>query len=75
MYLRTKMNIPKNELAWVRYFDRSGKQRFLLTSSRSRELFYLYDISSGSLEKLGKDKSPTRLEERFHVNETLEEGK
>lgn len=66
------MEMPKNEISWVQYFDRYGNQRFLVTSSRSRELYYMYEVSSGFLKKLGKDKSPKRLEERFCVTETLE---
>lgn len=65
--------VSKNEIPWLRYYDRAGNYRFLLTSSRNRELYFLYEVSDGDFTKLGKDRSPKKLEEKFHVDDVLQE--
>lgn len=61
----------KNETVWVSYYDENGKPVFKLTSSRNKEWFYLYDVSGEAPVKLGKDRSPTALEEKYRVSERL----
>ena len=63
--------IPKNERQWLSYYDKLGVKRFVMTSSASREFYYLYEVSNGNFTKLGKDRSPSKLEERFDVDEKL----
>ena len=57
----------------MRYADRCGRPRFLLTSTQNRESYMLYDISDGEPKRLGKDKSPRKLEEKFLVEKVLQE--
>lgn len=63
--------IPKNERQWLAYYDKCGVKRFVMTSSAMRDYYYLYEVSNGSFVKLGKDRSPKKLEEKFCVDEKL----
>lgn len=67
-----EIKAPKNEIAMVSYFHKTGKPMFLLTTNRQKDTFRLYRIGNGELlEKLGAGKSPKDLEEKFQVNQAL----
>lgn len=63
--------ISRTERIWTDYIDKHGVKRFVMTSSQDRKTYFLYGLSNGSFIKLGKDKSPIKLEERFQVDEKL----
>ena len=63
--------ISRTERIWTDYIDKRGVKRFVMTSSQNRDWYFLYGLSNGSFIKLGKDRSPTKLEERFSVDEKL----
>ena len=66
------MTYPKGETVWVQYVDRNQQTAFILTSKESsRDYYFLYELTGGSLKKLGKARSPTELEEKFRVFERL----
>lgn len=62
----------KNEIQWVSYYDEKGKPVFKLTSSKNKDWWFLYDVSGKAPVKLGKDRSPVLLEEKYKVNERLQ---
>ncbi len=61
----------KNEILWVSYYDEKGKPVYKLTSNKDKDWWYLYDVSGEEPVKLGKDRSPILLENKFKVNERL----
>ena len=66
------MTYPKGETVWVQYVDRNQQTLFILTRKESsRDYYFLYELTGGSLKKLGKARSPTELEEKFRVFERL----
>ena len=66
------MTYPKGETVWVQYVDRNQQTLFILTSKESsRDYYFLYELTGGSLKKLGKARSPTELEEKFRIFERL----
>jgi len=62
---------PKGERAWVRYLDAEGNVRFFVTSKEMRDVYFLYRVTDGKLEKLGKAATPDALEKKFGVENEL----
>ncbi len=63
-----KIKYPKNEIPWVSYVGTNGNIVCVLTSNKTQEYYYLYEVQpDGSLQKLGKAKSPPELEKKFDV--------
>lgn len=63
-----KIKYPKNETVWVSYRTSNGDVTHILTSKQTRDAYFLYEVlPDGSLNKLGKAKSPTELETKFKV--------
>lgn len=62
---------PKNELVWFHYYNKNHIFMFLSTSNQSRDWYYLYEFVDGKLNKLGKGKSPTELENKFNIEQRL----
>lgn len=66
------MKVPRNEMVWTQYYDKSGTLRFLLTAKDgSRDTYIMYESVDGELRKVGKGKSPLELEEKFKVNKAI----
>ncbi len=66
------LKTPKNELAWVRYRDKDGNERFLMTSRPARDLYYLYEVKDGAYVRLGKGaRTPKELEDKHRIDERL----
>ena len=65
----------KNERRLVTYLDFSGTPRFLMTGDKEKGLFYLYELSGETASRLGRDRSPTALEEKYRVNEVISEDR
>lgn len=56
---------PKGEIAWVGYYDKDQNLRYITTSKPARVFYFLYELKDGKFVKLGKDKDPKALEEKF----------
>lgn len=65
------VTIPRNEKPIVRYQTSAQEIMFRLTQHLLSGEFTLYEVVPLGLIRLGKAKSPTDLEKRFNVNETL----
>ena len=68
------MNVkyPKGETVWVSYQNVNGEPVCILTSKQTRDYYYLYEVlPDGTLNKLGKARLPTELEEKFDVRKRM----
>jgi hypothetical protein len=70
------VKVPRGERAWVSYNMGGGILKFLLTSKENnRDFYFLYEVlANGSLQKLGKARSPTELEKKFELHKRLRGG-
>lgn len=61
------IKIPKGERLWVTYEDDDKTPRYVVTTKGFlRDYYYLYSVDAdGSVKKLGKDKSPIELENKY----------
>ncbi len=59
------LQYPKGEIVWVGHYDISHNLRYITTSKPSRDYYYLYELRDGKFVKLGRDKSPKVLEEKY----------
>lgn len=50
--------IPKGETIWVQYFDEDGRLRYITTSSKIRDRYFLYKVSCDKLERVSKARTP-----------------
>ncbi len=67
-----EIKYPKNENKEVKYIGKDGNPVCILTSKNNREFFILYEVlSNGILNKLGRARSPTELEEKFQIHERM----
>ena len=57
---------PKTEVAWVRYYDGKGQLRYIITSNKTRDSYFLYDVAEMQT-KLGKGKTPRDLESKYDI--------
>lgn len=62
---------PKGEIVWIGHYDTNHELRFITTSKPTRECYFLYELVDGKFVKLGKDKNPKKLEEKFITPEKL----
>ena len=66
-----ELKLPKGEQAWVSYRSADGGIMFVVTSKAARDSYTLYEVSDGSLNKLGKSANPEELAEKFDVLEKI----
>lgn len=65
-----EIKYPKGEKAWTLYSNIKHEPVFLMTSKPARDFYFLYEIlPDGSLNKLGKARTPPELEKKFNVIE------
>lgn len=57
-------SVPPNEVVWERIEALDGS-RYVITSDRRREMYYIYKIVKDSGERLGKGKNPPDLIRRY----------
>jgi len=63
---------PKGEIVWTSYYDVNHKISFLLSSKPTREYYILYEVlCDGNLKRLGRARTPTELEQKHKVVETI----
>lgn len=53
--------IPKNETIWVRGYDEAQRIRHVITSTKSRDKYFLYLNEGGKLVKKLKASSPEKF--------------
>jgi len=67
-----EIKYPKGETVWVSYQRIDGTPVCILTSKQARDFYFLYEVlEDGSVKKLGKDRSPKVLEEKFDVRKRM----
>lgn len=66
-----KIKIPKGETPMVSYFNENQERVFELTKLIGSDLYFLYRVVDGTLQRIGKGKSPIGLEAKFKINEEL----
>lgn len=54
--------IGKNEIRWVSAYDPQYNLKYIITSNKDKDMFYIYDKN---YKKLGRDRSPLALERKF----------
>lgn len=67
----SKLKYPKGEIVWVTYRNTSEEIKYIMTSKPIRDTYYLYELVDGEFKKLGKAKTPPKLEEAYKLNEKL----
>lgn len=65
------LTLPRGERQFVLYCGADGTPLFVLTAKAPRDFYYLYEVTCGTLKKLGRDRSPKALEERFPVRRRM----
>lgn len=56
---------PKGEIVWVSHYDAHGNLRYITTSKQTRDYYYLYELVNGKFVKLGRDRNPRVLEDKY----------
>jgi len=70
------ISCPRGEQIWLRYNNLDGELLFMLTSKVSnRDYYYLYEVKEGSLEKLGRARTPIELEDKFSIKKRTNKGR
>lgn len=59
------LQYPKGEIVWVGQYDINHNLRYIITSKASRDFYYLYELRDGKFVKLGRDRSPKVLEDKY----------
>ncbi len=58
---------PKGEQAWVRCCDEAGVPRYLITSNKLRDHYFLYKVNGEKLERIGKARSPSAFDRQIKL--------
>lgn len=66
-----KLKYPKGEIVWVTYRNSSEEIKYIMTSKPIRDMYFLYELVNGEFKKLGKAKTPPKLEETYEINKKL----
>lgn len=56
------ISAPKGEILWVQCCDEAGTPRYLITSTKTRDHYFLYKINGEKLERIGKARSPSAFD-------------
>lgn len=54
----------KDEIVWVRGCDYNGTLRYVITSNKTRDRYFLYTQDNGEWRKTAKARSPSTFEGR-----------
>lgn len=55
---------PKGEIAWVRGYNSDGTLRYIITSNKTRDYYFLYTLENGEWKKVAKTRSPINFKGR-----------
>lgn len=53
----------KDEVVWEQYYNADGELRYVVTSKKSRDNYFLYEVEGDRLKKIGRNKSPASFED------------
>ena len=67
----TEPKSPRGEIVWVGHYGADHELKFITTSKPSRDYYYLYEVVNGEFVRLGKERSPPKLEEKYITPEKL----
>jgi hypothetical protein len=56
---------PNGEVVWVSICDSPDHVRYIITSKKTRDTYFLYELVNGKYVKRGKGANPLELEERY----------
>lgn len=54
----------KGEIVWVRGHNSDGALRYIITSNKTRDHYFLYSLENGEWRKIAKARSPSAFEGR-----------
>ncbi|MBQ0124753.1 MAG: hypothetical protein KBS59_00325 [Clostridiales bacterium] len=57
--------LSKSYTPWVRYFDKDGKEKFVVASDTTRTKWSLFAVKNGIAEKIKTGKSPKDFEKEI----------
>ncbi len=60
-------NYPKDEIVWERYYNEEGDLRYVVTSKKSRDYYFLYEWNGEKLKKLSRSKTPDTFEDIIEI--------
>ena len=58
---------PKGEIVWVRGCNSDGTLRYVITSNKMRDQYFLYTQNNGEWGKTAKARSPSAFEGRVKL--------
>lgn len=58
---------PKGEQVWVRCCDETRTLRYLITSNKLRDRYFLYKVNGEKLERIGKARSPSDFDRHIKL--------
>ena len=62
---KTVKGIPKSETIWLTHKTRSGDKYYITAKTNNRDFYFIYKSVDGTAVKLGKNRNPTVLEEKY----------
>lgn len=54
-------DIPKNELLWIQGYDEKGDLRHVITSTKLRDIYFLYLYKNGKIDRRLKANTPEKF--------------
>lgn len=60
----SEFHAPKDEIVWVRGCDSDGILRYVITSNKTRDCYFLYAQDNAEWRKAAKARSPISFEGR-----------
>ncbi len=67
-----KKSIPNDEIVWETYV-KDGNEKYIVTSKKTRDAYFIYEVSEGGYNKVGKAKTPPELDR--YIKEVWRSGK
>lgn len=62
--MESSFQAAKGEIVWVRGCDSDGTLRYVITSNKTRDHYFLYAHENGEWRKIAKARSPSVFEGR-----------
>ncbi len=65
--MKNAFQAAKGEVVWVRGCNSDGSLRYVITSNKTRDRYFLYALKKGEWEKIAKARSPIAFEGRVKL--------
>lgn len=65
--MESSFQAPKGEIVWVRGFDSNGAERYIITSNKLRDHYFLYVHEKDGWTRTAKARSPINFEGRVKL--------